>query len=96
MPYAKELLADRYDPRQLQGGLMRTLLRFQSLAADLPTQLSQILLDLESGKFSVTVRAEQFDKLNDEPAERGDRDRSWACAPAGSSWARSSPSPRRR
>ncbi|WNG58177.1 AarF/ABC1/UbiB kinase family protein [Archangium gephyra] len=65
MPYAKELLADRYDPSQLQGGLMRTLLRFQSLAQDLPTQLSQILLDLESGKFSVTVRAEQFDKLND-------------------------------
>ncbi|PTL85982.1 AarF/ABC1/UbiB kinase family protein [Vitiosangium sp. GDMCC 1.1324] len=65
MPYAKELLADRYDPSQLQGGLMRTLLRFQSLAADLPTQLSQILLDLESGKFSVTVRAEQFDKLNE-------------------------------
>jgi ubiquinone biosynthesis protein len=65
MPYAKELLADRYDPSQLQGGLMRTLLRFQSMAADLPTQLSQILLDLESGKFSVTVRAEQFDRLND-------------------------------
>jgi ubiquinone biosynthesis protein len=65
MPYAKELLADRYDPSQLQGGLMRTLLRFQSLAADLPTQLSQILLDLESGKFSVTVRADQFDRLNE-------------------------------
>jgi ubiquinone biosynthesis protein len=65
MPYAKELLADRYDPSQLQGGLMKTLLRFQSLAHDLPTQLSQILLDLESGKFSVTVRAEQFDRLNE-------------------------------
>ncbi len=65
LPYAKELLAGRYDPSQLQGGLMRTLLRFQSLATDLPTQLSQILLDLESGKFSVTVRAEQFDKLNE-------------------------------
>jgi len=65
MPYAKELLADRYDPSQLQGGLMRTLLRLQSLAADLPTQLSQILLDLESGKFSVTVRAEPLDRLND-------------------------------
>ncbi|XXF74889.1 AarF/ABC1/UbiB kinase family protein [Myxococcaceae bacterium GXIMD 01537] len=65
LPYAKELLAGRYDPTQFQGGLMRTLLRFQSLAADLPTQLSQILLDLESGKFSVTVRAEQFDKLNE-------------------------------
>ncbi|NMO13695.1 AarF/ABC1/UbiB kinase family protein [Pyxidicoccus fallax] len=65
LPYAKELLAGRYDPSQLQGGLMRTLLRFQSMAADLPTQLSQILLDMESGKFTVTVRADQFEKLNE-------------------------------
>lgn len=65
LPYAKELLAGRYDPTQFQGGLMRTLLRFQSLATDLPTQISQILLDLESGKFSVTVRADQFEKLNE-------------------------------
>lgn len=65
LPYAKELLAGRYDPTQFQGGMMRALLRFQSLATDLPTQISQILLDLESGKFSVTVRAEQFEKLNE-------------------------------
>ncbi|RKG91982.1 AarF/ABC1/UbiB kinase family protein [Corallococcus sp. CA053C] len=65
LPYAKELMAGRYDASQLQGGLMRTLLRFQSMAQDLPTQLSQILMDLETGKFSVTVRAEQFDKLNE-------------------------------
>ncbi|MFP2910882.1 ABC1 kinase family protein [Pyxidicoccus sp. 3LFB2] len=65
LPYAKELLAGRYDPSQLQGGLMRTLLRFQSMASDLPTQLSQILLDMESGKFTVTVRADQFEKLNE-------------------------------
>jgi ubiquinone biosynthesis protein len=65
LPYAKELLAGRYDPSQLQGGLMRTMLRFQSMAADLPTQLSQILLDMESGKFTVTVRADQFEKLNE-------------------------------
>jgi ubiquinone biosynthesis protein len=64
LPYAKELLAGRYDMGQLQGGLMKTLLRFQSLASDLPTQLSQILLDMESGKFSVTVKADQFEKLN--------------------------------
>jgi ubiquinone biosynthesis protein len=65
LPYAKELLVGRYDPSQLQGGLMKALLRFQSLASDLPTQLSQILLDLESGKFTVTVRADQFDRLNE-------------------------------
>lgn len=64
LPYAKELLAGRYDPTQLQGGMMKTLLRLQSFASDLPVQLSQILLDLEAGKFSVTVRADQLEKMN--------------------------------
>ena len=36
----------------------------QTFAGDLPVQLSQILLDLESGKFSVNIRAEQLDRLN--------------------------------
>jgi ubiquinone biosynthesis protein len=63
LPYAKQLLAGRYDLSQLQGGLLRTLLRLQGLASDLPVQLSQILLDLESGKFSVNVRADQFDRM---------------------------------
>lgn len=63
LPYAKELLAGRYDPSQLQGGMMRGLLRLQGLATELPGQLSQILLDLESGKFSVQVRAEQLEGL---------------------------------
>jgi ubiquinone biosynthesis protein len=64
LPYAKELLFGRYDVSQLQGGLLRTLFRLQGLASDLPVQLSQILLDLESGKFAVNVRAEQFEKMN--------------------------------
>jgi len=64
LPYARQLLFDRYDPSQLQGGLLRTLLRVQTFAGDLPVQLSQILLDLESGKFSVSIRAEQLERLN--------------------------------
>ena len=64
LPYAKELLAGQYDPTRLQGGVLRTLLRFQSFATDLPVQMSQILLDLEAGKFAVNVRAEQMERLN--------------------------------
>ena len=64
LPYARQLLFDRYDPSQLQGGLMRTLLRVQTFAGDLPVQLSQILLDLETGKFSVSIRTEQLERLN--------------------------------
>jgi ubiquinone biosynthesis protein len=64
LPYAKRLLTDRYDPNQLQGGLWKTLLRLQGTANDLPLQLSQILLDLEAGKFTVTVKTDQFQELN--------------------------------
>ena len=64
LPYAKKLLAERYDPTQLQGGMMKALLRLQGAATDLPMQLQQILLDLESGKFTVTVKGEQMAELN--------------------------------
>jgi ubiquinone biosynthesis protein len=66
MPYAKQMLMGRYDPSSMQGGAMflKTLLKVQGFANDLPTQLSQILLDLESGKFSVNVRADTLDRIN--------------------------------
>ena len=64
MPYAKELLKGRYELGDLQGGLLRALLRFQGLAADLPTQVSQILLDLETGRFSVHVKSATLDRVN--------------------------------
>lgn len=64
LPYAKQLLVGRYDPSQLEGGLMKTFLRLQSAANELPMQLSQILLDLESGKFTVTVKTEELRELN--------------------------------
>ncbi|MCI0572940.1 MAG: AarF/ABC1/UbiB kinase family protein, partial [Myxococcaceae bacterium] len=63
LPYAKRLLADRYDPSHLQGGMMRTLLRLQAFADELPVQLSQVLMDLEAGKFRVNIRSDQLQQL---------------------------------
>lgn len=66
LPYAKQLLADRYDPNALLqgGGLMKTLLRLQGVADEVPLQLQQLLLDLESGKFSMTIKSDQVEELN--------------------------------
>lgn len=64
MPYAKRLLASQYGPAQLEGGLLKALLRFQGAVQDVPMQLSQIMLDLEAGKFTITVKAAQLDELN--------------------------------
>lgn len=64
MPYARKMLAERYDPAQLQGSAMKTLLRLQNVANELPLQLQQIMLDLESGKFTVTLKQDQIESLN--------------------------------
>jgi ubiquinone biosynthesis protein len=64
MLYAQKMLAERYDPAQLQGNVMKTLLRLQGAANDLPLQLQQIMLDLEAGKFTITLKDEQVDSVN--------------------------------
>ena len=63
LPYAKELLLQRFNPSDLSGTLMKSLLKIQGLAEDLPVQLSQILTDLEGGKFRVRVQSEDLDRL---------------------------------
>src|SRR5260370_252590 len=51
LPYAKQLLYDRYNPGSMSGGFLRVLLQLQGFLQDTPQQLSQILMDLEGGKF---------------------------------------------
>ena len=62
MPYAKELLQDRFDPASLLGvgGGMKSMLRVQTFIQDVPLQLSQILMDLEGGKFTVNAKAPEL------------------------------------
>src|SRR5258708_25873874 len=48
----------------MSGGFLRLLLQLQGFLQDTPQQLSQILMDLEGGKFHVTVRNEELSKLN--------------------------------
>lgn len=64
LPYAKQLLAERYDLSNMQGDGLRMLLRLQGAATDIPNQLQQILVDLESGKFVINMRSEQAEELN--------------------------------
>ena len=63
LPYAKELLLARFHPGDASSVLMRSLLKLQTLAEDVPAQLSQVLLDLEGGKFRVNVHSDAIDRL---------------------------------
>ena len=64
LPYAKKLLYDRYNPSNMSGGFLRVLLQLQGFLQDTPQQMAQILMDLEGGKFHVTVRNDELQKLN--------------------------------
>jgi ubiquinone biosynthesis protein len=63
MPYAKELLLARFNPSDASGTMMKSLLKLQGLAEDVPAQLQQILVDLEAGKFRVRVRSEELERI---------------------------------
>ncbi len=65
LPLVRHVLFGQLSPDSLQGGLLKGLLRLQELSQDVPAQLSQVLMDLEGGKFLVNVRAAQLDDLTD-------------------------------
>src|SRR5690606_29709459 len=71
LPYARELLQGRFDPAALLGvGTgMKSVLRLSTVLQEVPTQLAQILLDLESGRFTVQTRSTEVRQL--EGALRG-------------------------
>jgi ubiquinone biosynthesis protein len=63
LPYAKELLFQRFNPSDASSTLMKSLLKIQGLAEDVPSQLTQILVDLEGGKFRVNVHSEDVERV---------------------------------
>ncbi len=63
LPYAKELLLSRFNPGDASGTVMKSLLKLQGLAEDVPAQLQQILVDLEAGKFRVNVRSVELERI---------------------------------
>ncbi len=63
LPYAKELLLARFNPGEASSTVMKSLLKLQGLAEDVPGQLTQILVDLEGGKFRVNVHSEDVERV---------------------------------
>ena len=64
-PYAARLAAERLDPEALGSELLRSTLSTASVLKDLPSQLDQLLLDLERGTFELSAATPAVDRLND-------------------------------
>jgi len=62
-PYARRLLFGRLTPSSASGLGLRALLQFQSFTSEVPLQLTQLLTDLESGKFSVRMRNDDLPEV---------------------------------
>jgi ubiquinone biosynthesis protein len=63
LPYAQRLLISRVSPTNAQGGALRALLQAQGFMSEVPLQLSQILMDLEGGKFVVNMKSQDLPQL---------------------------------
>lgn len=64
LPYAKRSIMERYEGADAGAMGLKTLLRMQTLATDLPMQFSQILMDLEKGRFQVTLASAELEHIN--------------------------------
>jgi ubiquinone biosynthesis protein len=63
LPLVRQTLFSRFSGGSLEGGVMRAMLRLQEFAEDVPVQLSQVLIDLQGGKFVANVRGQALDDL---------------------------------
>ena len=54
-PWAQRLVRQRFSPERLAGDAARMLMQAQGHMKELPTQLSQVLMDLEAGQISFAI-----------------------------------------
>jgi ubiquinone biosynthesis protein len=55
-PYAKRLMVQRFSPERVAHDLARMMVIGQGQLKELPTQLTQVLMDLEGGDISIVTR----------------------------------------
>ena len=63
MPYARKLMRTRYSPRKLSTHALRLGMNLVSFIQDLPGQMDQILMDLETGKLTLRVENPGLEQL---------------------------------
>ncbi len=63
MPYAKQLAARRFSARKVLQGVMNSAMGFSGFVQQIPQQMDQILMDLEGGNLTITVKNESIDEI---------------------------------
>lgn len=58
-PYAQRLMRNRFSPERLAGDAAKLVFQAQGHLKEFPTQLTQVLMDLEAGRLRVNTRDEE-------------------------------------
>jgi ubiquinone biosynthesis protein len=65
-PYAKRLMVQRFSPERVAHDLARMMVMAQGQMRELPTQMTQVLMDLEGGDISIVTRDPDSHLLREE------------------------------
>lgn len=65
-PYATRLVRKRFGPERVVSDMGRLVMQMQGHMRDLPTQVSQVLMDLEEGRLTFNMRDPQGGLLREE------------------------------
>ncbi len=73
MPYARELAMRRFSARKIAQSAITTATGFSSFVTKVPQQMDQVLMDMESGNLTITVRNESLDQMGESLNTQGTR-----------------------
>ncbi len=65
-PYATKLMTQRFSPDRVAHDLARAAVQLQGQFKDLPTQVNQVMMDLEGGRLTIVARDPDAARLRDE------------------------------
>lgn len=63
MPYARDLAKRRFSAKKIMQGAMTSAMGLSGFLTQVPQQLDQVLMDLEGGNLTITVRNEAIDEI---------------------------------
>ncbi len=72
-PFARKMILDRYSSRNVLQGVLSGAMSLGGFLRDVPQQLDQVLMDLESGTVAVNVKHRQLDALGTHLSALGTR-----------------------
>lgn len=73
MPYARELAMRRFSAKKVMQSAVNTAMGFSGFVTQVPQQLDQVLMDLESGNLTITIQNEALEQVGNQLNTLGTR-----------------------